>query len=512
MKKKQFLIPLVFLLIISIPVLLPLFHAGFFVTDDGEWMIIRFSAFYQALADGQFPVRFLHRLNFDYGYPVATFLYPGFMYAAVPFHVFKIGFVDSVKTILGLSLVGTTVFTYFWLTQVFKNKIAAITGAVVSLYLPYHLYDVYTRGSIGEIFALLWVTFILWMIERKNFFFITVGIFLLLLSHNSLALLFLPVLFLYGFVREVLPVRQLFFSFLFGVLLSSFFIIPAVFELSFTNFSNIVVSDPIEYFADIRLIGFETLLIFFFSLVIIFSKKKLITGNKLLVILFLSLTFLTIVFSSSLSSLFWQFFPSAFIQFPFRLLSYFVIATAFLSAFVITEVQDVIKRMILLVCLASILIISSVPFMTPKIYFDKGEGYYFTNEATTTVQDEYMPVWVKEKPTERPERKVEIISGEGTIENIIYNNKQTSFSITAADPVRVKIYTVYWPGWQVFIDNKEAIVSYSNPAGLIEVDIPKGTHQVRAEFGETPLRLFADGISVVSFVGLLLFIFSKKRK
>jgi len=40
-----------------------LVHKGFFLTDDGEWMIIRFSAFLQTLHDEN-TCRFLHRLNF----------------------------------------------------------------------------------------------------------------------------------------------------------------------------------------------------------------------------------------------------------------------------------------------------------------------------------------------------------------------------------------------------------------------------------------------------------------
>src|SRR5205814_7617229 len=156
------------IVILSLPAIVGLLHKGFFVTDDGEWMIIRFSAFYQALHDGQFPVRFLQRLNFNYGYPASTFLYPGFMYAGILFHILKIGFVDTIKWILGISLFGTTIFTYFWLSKMFTKKSAAVIGALVSLYVPYHFYDIYTRGSVGEVFALLWIPFVLWMIEKKN--------------------------------------------------------------------------------------------------------------------------------------------------------------------------------------------------------------------------------------------------------------------------------------------------------------------------------------------------------
>src|ERR1700722_1087272 len=125
MKKKELLIILL-LLALSIPAVLPLFHHGFFQTDDGEWMIIRLSAFYQALHDGQFPVRFLQRLNSGYGYPVAEFLYPGSFYLGTILHVIRFGFVNSIKIVLGLSLVGSLIFTYFWLRKLFSEIASAV--------------------------------------------------------------------------------------------------------------------------------------------------------------------------------------------------------------------------------------------------------------------------------------------------------------------------------------------------------------------------------------------------
>ena len=103
MKTKLF----TFLLIIvfALPSVSSLLQPGFFQSDDGEWMIIRFSSFYQSFVDGQFPVRFLTRLNFEYGYPVANFLYPGFMYLGVPIHILGIGFVDTIKIIFCVSII-----------------------------------------------------------------------------------------------------------------------------------------------------------------------------------------------------------------------------------------------------------------------------------------------------------------------------------------------------------------------------------------------------------------------
>lgn len=378
---KNNLIYLGLLLLLSLPVLLPLFQGGFFTTDDGEWMVIRFSAFYQALTDGQFPVRFLHRLNFDFGYPVATFLYPGFMYAGVPLHLVKIGVVDTVKIIFGLSLVATTIFTYLWLAKVFAKKSAAFVGALVSLYLPYHLYDVYTRGSLGEIFALVWIPFILWMIEKKQIVFVSIGIALLLLSHNTMALLFLPLLFTYAFLRKSLSLKTLVLSFTLGVALSAFFIVPAVFELAFTNFSKTVISNPADYFADLSLIGFSTLLIFIFSGGLFIFQKKSETEITSVMRLFLLVTFFAVFLSSSWSGFLWQFIPSSFIQFPFRLLSYLVISVAFLAAFIVSQTQQRRRNILVTIGLLSVTWIATYQFIVPKEYTNKGEGYYLTNQT-----------------------------------------------------------------------------------------------------------------------------------
>ena len=502
---KNNLLFIALLLLICIFAISPLFKPGFFVTDDGEWMIIRFSAFFQAAKDGQLPVRFLQQLNFGYGYPVPTFLYPGFMYAGAFIHLFKIGFVDTIKIILGLSLVGTTIFVYCWLVKAFKDKVAAIAGAVVSLYMPYHLYDIYVRGSVGEVFAFTWAALILWMIEQKNIFFISVGIFLLIISHNTMAFLFLPLLFVYAFLRKTLQLRQLLISFILGVLLASFFIIPAIFELPLTQFAQTTIANPLNYFVSYSLIGLGVLFIFLLALIFIFKKKQ----KNYLAILFLIFTFLATFLSTSWSSFIWQVIPSSFIQFPFRLLSYLIITVAFLAAFIVSEIKGKFRKIILTTVVFVLFFVAAYQYGVPKDFTNKGDGFYFTNEATTTVRDEYLPIWVKQKDTQRTEEKVQIMSGKGVVKNIFYNNKQITFRVIAEDKIKVRINTIYWPGWNLEVDNNKGTFSYNNPQGLMEFDVEKGAHQVRAVFGETTFRIVSDFISALAFIVLIVF---NKRK
>ena len=508
-RNKNTLLVMLILLVLSIPVIIPLLHSGFFESDDGEWMIIRLSAFHESLRDGQFPVRFLGRLNQGYGYPVANFLYPGFMYFSEVFHALGLGFVNSIKAVLVVSMIGSALFAFLWLSTIFEKTTAAV-GALFYLYLPYHLFDLYKRGSVGEIFALLFIPLILWMIERKNIFLISGGIFLLMISHNTLAAFFIPLLFIYAFLRRKISAKNIIFSFIIGILMSSFFTIPAIFELPYTRFSTTQISNITDYFAPIPLVGSISFIVLFSSAILfMFSKYKLLKGNKFsdLLILFVVISVFSIFFSSEASMILWNFIPSSVVQFPFRLLSYLIVALSFLSSYIVSFFTNS-KKWIVICILVFVLLLNSSEYLAPSKFFDKGENFYSTNEATTTVQNEYMPIWVKNMPFEHFKNKVELLNGAGQLNNIIYNSNKITFSSAGHDQLKVRINTIYYPGWQAYIDSRAININYKNDNGVMDIIIPPGNHNVKLFFGETSLRLFSDVLSILSFL-ILLFLTKK---
>lgn len=516
MKKNA--ITIIVLLFLSIFAILPFFNSGFFVSDDGDWMIIRFSAFYTALKDGQLPVRFLHFLNSGYGYPVPTFLYPGYMYFAAPIQIITSDFVNTIKLVFVISLLGSTFFTYLWLNKIF-SKIASIFGSIISLYLPYHLYDVYTRGSLGEIFALMWVPFILWSMEKKNILLTSIGIALLIISHNSLAALFLPIILFYAILKlKSLNFNKLIISLfpiiLFSFGLSAFFTIPAIYELKFTQFLKTSISNPLIYFADLKLIGLVSIFIFINSIFLLHSiiwkktnKSTSLSYKRNIVkylIFFLFLSGFSIFLSTSASKFIWEIIPSSWIQFPFRVLSYLIICLSFLAAFSISLIKG--ARLIIMILVTTFLLIYSAhPFVYPKKQTNFSDIYYYTNQATTTVQDEYMPKWVKQKPLKSAEKKVEVIKGEGEIKNIVYNNKKIIFSSEIKQEAIVQVNTIYWPGWEVFVNGEKENIEYLNSNGFMNISLNKGYNNVVIEFFETPLRIFSDMISIVSLLILVIY-------
>jgi uncharacterized membrane protein len=515
-QNKKKIIALLILTLLSIPACYYLFQPGFFQTDDAEWMMIRSSAFHQSLRDGQFPVRFLGRLNFSYGYPVANFLYPGFLYLAEPFYLLGLDVVSTIKILLVLSLIMSAVFLFLWLAR-FVSVTAAFAGALIYLYLPYHLFDLYTRGSVGELLALAIVPFILWQLERRCIYGTAFGIASLILAHNTLAALFLPVIIGYAAIRTFHGEKPFFSyrfigtSMFFGLGLAAFFWIPALYDLRFTVFSQTSVAESALYFASIPLIGSVSLAVISVSGILLITTWRKSQKIAHLTLYFFLLGGLSAFFASGASAFFWRFFPDSFIQFPFRLLSITLLACAFLTAYILQKLlRDEKQQGIVTAILLLFLLFFSSSYLKPQSFFNKEEGFYTTNEATTTVKNEYMPVWVKVLPTKRPDSK---ITAEGaTIANIVSKSHEYTFQVNASQDTIIAVHTIYFPGWHATIDGQGTAIQYDNKYGIIEIPITRGTHDVKVYFTETPMRLFADLVSISSVLGLGTLWFVNRRR
>lgn len=494
-------LPLLIILLSLVAVLFPLVRPGFFVSDDGEWMIIRLSAFYQALAEGQFPVRFLGRLNHSYGYPVANFLYPGYLYIGSLLHAIGLPFILSVKIILAGAVTGAAICIYAWLKKYF-HSIPAAAGAASFVVLPYIGFDLYTRGSVGEILAFLAVAMCVFSISWNKRGFFAASFALLILAHNSLALLFSLMLFTYLLQEQ--KVRLFFAPMLLGLGMSAFFWIPALYERSLTRFSFAEVARSGEYFLSIKMF-------YLIGSALLVCGLSLLTWVKHRRVTFFGLwTFAAIFLASPWSELLWR---SAFLhqlfQFPFRFLSIFAVSVPFLVA-AIFEFCPKRLRMIVVFLFLGAGIFDVYRTFTSFRPIQTLEESYVTNEATTTVQDEYLPIWVNEKLSHRSPERIVFFEGSGTITPKIYSGHTFRVVVDAAQDSVLQINTIYYPGWGVAIDGRGAKIMYDNPAGLIRVPIASGTHTVEVAFRETFGRFIVDCVTLVSLVFFVLFL--RKRK
>ena len=500
MKRIGLFLPYFLLSFFCIWSIIPLLHPGFFVSDDGEWIIIRLTAFHQALSSGQFPVRWLSRLDFGYGYPVSNFLYPGVLYLGELIHLFHISFVNSIKIVIGLSLVGSGVFSFLWLRRFFPPIIASV-GAIFYLFSPYHLYDIYTRGSVGEVLSLAVVVFVLWQIERKSFLLSTLGLGFLVLSHNTLAALFLPIVAFYLVLRK----SELQFSWseialqvILGLGVAAFFWMPALYDLQYTIFAQSIISDWRSYFAVFSLAQPFVLGIFISAVFIIQDRGNF--RREIMPLYFLGLTAISLYFSSEFSSFLWVYLPISFIQFPFRLLSVTLLAGTFTSCYMLAHAKNWLPFWTVFTLIT--IILSAVPFLAPKTYTQKEEGFYTTNEDSTTVKREYTPIWVEEKPIQRPITPFSASPNVVVVDAREVNAKRAEVTITSDGPGSITFAQHYFPGWKAYLDGKETPIKITPKSGVMEVSYPSGNHTVQFIFSETPLRLISDIVSITSLLGI----------
>lgn len=491
--------------VLILPSFLSLFHSGFFLSDDGNWMVIRLSAFYESVRQGQFPPRFLVRLNHGFGYPVADFLYPLFLYIGVPIHFIGVNFVNTIKIILGASLLISGLCSFLWLKKIVGNWPAAIGGFVYVLF-PYHLFDVYQRGSVGEVLALAILPFILWQVERKKLFLTAMGIALLILAHNSLAVLFLPVIFLYIVYRKAFSLRISGIVLLIALGLSAFFWIPALYDKQYTIFDITPVSDISSYFLPLfsPLIGWITLFILLLTVPFLFHKRQMPLR------FFWVLTISSVFFVLPVSLPLWKMTHIIpFFQFPYRFLSITLLGVSALSALEVSLLPQKM-RMLGALLLIAVVYLSSWPLLFPKSYQYFPDTFYSTNQDSTTVKNEYMPRWVKNQPTQYIDQKVTMVKGNGTVAKVQFKGSSLLADVIARNDSIVQINIIYFPGWEVKVDGKRVTVSYTNDNGVMQVPVAKGNHTITTRFTETPVRLFADGVSLMTLV-VMVGVFLKKK-
>jgi hypothetical protein len=540
---KQFLKYLPFLIIIflSIPLILPYLHAGFFPTHDGEWAVVRLSDMFRSLRDHQFPVRYSGVLNFEYGYPLFNFAYPFPYYVGILFHFLHINFVDSIKILFALSVPLSLIFMYFASARIWQKRLAGYMSIILYAYLPYRFVDLYVRGSLGESFAFVLFPFILltWTFipkrPRLGVPGVSLGVAMLVMSHNIMTVLFMPILLTLMFAsawKERSLIWPYMYSLVIALLLSAFFWLPALAEKHLIALSITPIADRYLYFLkpqDLFVpkwgygipnapdgfgyqLGLSHIGIFFLvivtALLSLRKKAKKETLSRSVLPLGIVMVFAMIALLYSPTAFIWEHTSLLKeINYPWTLLLPLGFLVSLLGGY-LTIQKDVWKWLGIIVSATAIIIL---PHAKPSTYANRGEGFYTTNEATTTSSSELMPLWVKHNPYQRPVEKMQVVKGSGT--TIVSENKSNKLiaSITMKTSGAVQINTIYYPGWKVLIDGISKQITYKNNAGVMDIQVPVGNHSLVASLGETTERKIADALSIIGIATLITYLIYPRR-
>lgn len=536
---------ILFLFAVMLPIILPYFHQGYFPSHDGEWAVVRLADMYREVKDLQIPPRFSGNLNFGYGYPLFNFAYPLPYYIGLVFVFLKFGLVGSIKLLFLLSVLLSGIAMYFLSKEVWGSKLAGVISAILYAYFPYRLVDLFVRGSLGESLATVYFPLILFLIFKLrsgnkiiSMIFIGISLAMLITTHNIMAVLFslilLPVIFLLC-LKDKLLSKYYLGSLLLGLGLSTYFWLPALLEKEYVALSLTPIANRDLYFVSLSQLFFSrwgfapptdiggftyqlgwpfigVLITLIFIFIIHWKRKheQVTQFHKEIAMYFFGLFLLLSCLLFSFSKPLWSLPLLSEINYPWTLLLPLAFLVSLLSGF-LTRFPYTFK--VISIILAVVAIVLYLPYAKPEHFVDRTDGFYLTNDATTTSSNELMPIWVKDKPLIRPQNAVEILGHTGEVTVIDKKSNKIVFSVTLSEDTVVQINTIYYPGWKIFVDNSPSVMSYNNPYGVMQLTLSKGNHLVTAVFSETPVRKISDSISLLSLVSIpLLFVLSRKTK
>lgn len=524
---------LLLLIVISLVPLLDLFHPGLPITHDGQDHVARIANFYQGLSEGNMIPRWAANLNWGYGHPILMFLYPFSSYFSSLFHTLGLSLIDSIKAVFAVSFILSGVFMYLWVREFSDDFSAFFAGALYTI-APYRFIDLYVRGAIGEhvafIFPPLIAYFLLRLSRRISWLSIVGASFsfaFLILSHNAISLMFLPLLFLYAayLIRQAKKNKFLTISYLlsvfFGFALSAFFWMPAFFEGRYTLRDIVTVGEYTsrfvkfqdflfgqwsygisgEFSVQIGIVQWAIILISVLTTIILYKRKKAYWHLSLGIFF----VFWLVLFLMTKESLFiWQ--KASILQkfqFPWRFLSVAVFASAILGGLFISIVPKKIRSGVTIVAVI-VLLIANKNYWHARDYLLKPESFFMDIYSGTTDTGESSPIWSIRFMEKKSESNVQIIEGEGEIKELKRKSTRHRYEMNiSSNRARIRENTLYFPGWETLIDGQKTAIEFQDPAnrGLITFNISQGRHAVSIDFKETRLRLISD---IISMIALLL--------
>jgi hypothetical protein len=421
--------------------------------------------------------------------------------------------------------------------------------------------------------ALLWSggrIFSLRKIKFKDIFLVALFLFALMTTHNLTMILFTPFfltwcLFMFLKNRKNGAKRLYLFiaSLILGAGLSCFFWLPALWEKKFTLVNEILLGKlynfQLHFIHPTQLwnssfgyggslpglddglsfqIGKVHILAALAALIILlyksFKKKKLIKDY----IFYNFLLFLGALFMSLTPSKFvWEAVePIQYVQFPWRFLGIVGLFISFVAGSLISlknskesSFKNKLNTLLFLV-LSLLVVFLNYRFFKPQKYLKVSDADFLTEEAikwdVSRSSFEYIPKGVELTEIKQglqlttliqkqdlPEKRVEILKGEGDLEILKDQTDLLIFNIEVFKKATVQANIFSFPGWTLYINDKGKDYYKTEGLRLIRFDLDPGIYELVLRFENTFVRTAANLITVLSFLAVVVFFsFSFKKK
>jgi hypothetical protein len=152
-----------FTLALTIFAVAPFMLPGYFWgANDARHHVYFLFQYDRLVQDGVWWPRWSPDFAFGYGYPFFNIYGPfSHFLAQLLLHFLDFSHTGAIKTIFGLSIVGSAATMYAFVRS-WGGRQAAVLAALVYVYMPYHLLNLYVRANLAESMAFVWLPLCLW--------------------------------------------------------------------------------------------------------------------------------------------------------------------------------------------------------------------------------------------------------------------------------------------------------------------------------------------------------------
>lgn len=486
--------------------------------------------YFVALKDGDFPVRWLGA-SANYGMPFGIFSQATVAYLGALLMFLVGNTLISYNILIFLFAFLSCISLYVFLRE-YTDRLSSLAGTLLFCFAPYRIVNIYIRGAIPEFAASFFLPIILlslkrWIEDKKtNYYFLLIlSLSLLFLTHPISGIVFSVIA---GFYFVFLVWRRknwgrVVLAAIVAVILSlgisAFYLLPLTREIVylnqgthetiFTANSFIEVGNlfreglPIDNYLHIGLIE---LVVFVLGLILIvrnYLKKK--KNNSFLIISYISLFVCVFLLTKTATSLFYLIKPLGNVQHQWRFLSGIIFIAPIVLAFIINSL-DKRSRYIAIALLVVSLVVVRFSQAKGKDYVATPENQYFSSKENLYSQV-MNTVWTGSTESyPSKEIKGEIIEGRGEIVSRDEHNSWRKYEVNSNKGIRMIDKTFYFPGWKVYVDGKDTPIEFQdiNHRGVITYRVPSGKHTVLVKFENTKTRKFANVLTVISLLVVVL--------
>jgi len=520
-------------------------------SDDFAFHLLRLVQLDALLRRGVLYSRWAPDMALGYGYPFFNFYAPLSYYIAGGLALAGLSLRPALIATFALSGLGAGLAAYRLARDYFSAR-SSLVAAVAYAYAPYLAYDAFFRANLAETLAWAFLPLALWAMGRlarrggqRYLVIASLAYAAVLLTHNVFALIFSPLLAIYGVVIALtLPpapsrhrrLAAIGGALLLGLGLTAFFWLPALTEQAYIHSDRLLVPPVFVYwnnFIDLReLLAAPRAIhpdLLNPSPPRTLGLLPVLTGGAALIglwrfrdrprrvqIAFLAAATTAYAWLTTTSSRFvWDNVPLLeYVQFPWRLLGPAALCLAVLNAAAAELFPTDWRGGLATAVVIAVLIGGSLFWLDPRYcqgmeapttssiaHFERT-----THTIGTTAKGEYLPRTVQVVPEEEATTVLDPSSlpPGTTLTQPDALHIGAELIITSPQPFTAIYNGFDYPGWRVSVDDAAVPITPDVPYGRITFPVPEGHHRVSIRFSETPLRQAADGISIACLILILI--------